>query len=100
MVCTRFLCEQFRDTLIVLIRSAPSTHSMHSANLPRSVLSANLPRSAHSVNFARFAYFAKLTRFAPLALFPAIFELRVHRFPYSGNTRLPPQGPNLEPSVE
>lgn len=112
MVCTRFLCGQFRNSLIVFIcpaRSENLTRSVRSAcsgnltHFARFAYSASLTRfarsarSAHSTNLTRSAY---PTRFVRLALFPAIFELQAHQFPYSGNTPLPLQGPNLEPSVE
>jgi len=85
MVCDRFLCGQFRDSLVAFIHSA------------RSVCSVNLTRSMHSTNLTRSAH---PRRFAPLALFLVTFELQVRQFPYSRNTRLPLQGPNLKQSAE
>lgn len=95
MVCTRFLCEQFRDTLIILL--------FDTSSLARSLLAPNrvktIARSALSTSSTRFTHFARFkrsTRFASLVLFPAFFELQVRQFPYSRNTRLPLQDPNLK----
>lgn len=95
MVCDRFLCGQFRDSLIILLFDTSSlAHSFVAPNRVKTIARSAL--STCSTRFTHFARFKRSTRFASLVLFPAFFELQVRQFPYSRNTRLPLQDPNLK----